>query len=666
MRGRGWFVVLVVLALGLLLAGPSGSGAQGQEGEPSPGSGEAVYKIINTYQYPGFSLTQFHLPALAHYSYLLVSGDQALAVDPGRDAAVYLDQAKKEGARLTGVLLTHNHADFVAGHTDLARRANCPIYASANSGCAFRFQALKEGSTIEVGEALIKILVTPGHTLEGMCGLVASKANPKEPLVLLSGDTLLIGRLGRPDLIEGTTAAGLASQAFDTWTNKLRHLPDNLAIFPAHGGGFLGSLRLSDEPTSTLGAEKKGEGLLQQKPRGEFVAAFLENRPEAPQYFKQIALMNKRGPQPVDWERPPAPSGVSRALTDPRLFYVVDLRSPQDYAAGHVPNAVNMPLRGRFEYWVGTMAPWNANLVLYGSPEEAQEAVTRLYRIGYPARVLTPEAWERALVPLAKSELVKPEDLKTRLKGEDSPMVVDVRPARECALPRLGGALNLPLAQLSQLAPAQLDPGQPVVTVCDSLSCASLAVGLLERLGFQKVGCLMGGSEVWAEAGLTVQGPEHPQTTPQAAAPSLPRAPRRAVRLPERISAADLKRTLLDLPGSFDLVDVRPPEAFSEYHLPGSVNADVVDVMQKPVYLKGTTPLILVDRDGSLAMAVGGVLSQKTWRPIKVLHGGLEAYRLEVEGKPAAKAASARENPEKEAGVAEAQDAKPWWRRVFQ
>ncbi len=396
------------------------------------------------------------------------------------------------------------------------------------------------------------------------------------------------------------------------------------------------------------------------------MAAFLENRPEAPQHFKQIAAVNKRGPQPVDWERPPAPSGVSRALTDPRLFYVVDLRSPQDYAAGHVPNAVNMPLRGRFEYWVGTMVPWNANLVLYGSPEEAQEAVTRLNRIGYPARVLTPEAWERALVPLAKSELVKPEDLKTRLKGEDSPMLVDVRSASGCAMPRLTGALNLPLAQLSGLAPAQLDPGQPVVTVCDAADCASLAVGLLERLGFQKVGCLSGGSEAWVEAGLTVQGTESPAIKPQAAVPPPVRLARRAVRLPERISAADLKRTLMDLPGSFDLVDVRPPEAFAEYHLPGSVNADMVDVMQKPAYLKGATPLILVDRDGSLAMAVGGVISQKTWRPIKVLHGGVEVYRLEMEGKSAAKAAAPAEPLEKEASAAEAQDAKPWWRRVFQ
>jgi hydroxyacylglutathione hydrolase len=274
MRYSRLFVLVMILALGFLGAGPlRGAEVPGDQGPAPPGDEAAAYHMVSTYEYPGFKLIQFHLPVLAHYSYLLVSGDQALVVDPGRDVAVYLDQAKKEGARITGVFLTHNHADFVAGHTELAKRANCPIYASADSGCLFRFQPLKEGSTITVGEALVKILVTPGHTPEALCGLVAGKANPTEPLLLLSGDTLWIGRLGRPDLVEGnTSAAALASLAFDTWTNKLRLLPDTIGIFPAHGGGTLCGLRLSDEPTSTLGTEKKTNSNFKIQTRGEFIA----------------------------------------------------------------------------------------------------------------------------------------------------------------------------------------------------------------------------------------------------------------------------------------------------------------------------------------------------------------------------------------------------------
>jgi hydroxyacylglutathione hydrolase len=667
MRCSRRLVVVMILALALLWAGPLwGAEVPPETGTAAPGNEAATYHIVNIYEYPGFKLIQFHLPVLAQYSYLLVSGDQALVVDPGRDVAVYLDQAKKEGARIMGVFLTHNHADFVAGHMELARRANCPIFASAESHCAFRFRPLKEGSTIEVGEALVKILVTPGHTPEALCGLVATKANPKEPILLLSGDTLWIGRLGRPDLIEGNTSAvALAAMAYDTWTNKLRLLPDTIAIFPAHGGGTLYGLRLSDEPTSTLGTEKKTSSSLKYQSRGEFIAALLADRPEVPPYFSQVAALNRRGPQLVAWEKPPAPAAINWALTNSKQYYVVDLRSAANYAAGHIPHAINIGLNGDLETWVGTLVPWDANLVLYGEAAELKEAATRLERVGYPARVITPETWEKSRIPLAKSELLKPEDLKIRLAGEDSPVVVDVRPRENCETQRLGKALSLPLTQLSALALGQLDPAQPAVTVCDSTYCASLAVGLLERLGFKQAGCLEGGPEAWAGAGLPVSGAEPLVAKPKVAPPPR-RLPKRVVRLPQRISPADLKRTLLDLPGTFELIDIRPPEAFAAYNLPGSVNVDVADVLQSPLYLKGSGPLILVDRDGSLAMAVGGALSQKTWRPIKVLYGGLDAYKKEMEAKPQVKKGPAPESPKKaNAPAPEAKAGLPWWKRLF-
>jgi rhodanese-related sulfurtransferase len=295
---------------------------------------------------------------------------------------------------------------------------------------------------------------------------------------------------------------------------------------------------------------------------------------------------------------------------------------------------------------VGTLVPVKAALVLYGHPGEVEEATTRLLRVGYAARVLTPEDWEKSRLPVEKSELLKPEDLKMRLKGEDGPMVVDVRPRREWLARPLGKLTNLPLSRLSLLAPEQLDPAQAVVAVADNVYDASPAVGILERLGFKKAAVLDGGSDTWAEAGLPASGNEPAAAKPKIAAAS-PQIPKRVVRLPQRISAADLKRTMADLPGTFDLVDIRPPQAFAAYNLPGAVNADVAEVMQNPVYLKGTRPLILVDRDGSLAMAVGGVLSQKTWRPIKVLHGGLEAYVQELGIKAPGLGPASSETPEK-------------------
>jgi len=588
----------------------------------SHGDEAATYRVVNTYKYPGFRLIQFNLAVLSHYSYMLISGKQCLVVDPGRDVATYVETAKKEGVKIKGVFLTHNHADFVAGHLELAKAVGCPIYASAASHDQFPHEALQEGAKIEVGEALVSILETPGHTPDGLCGLVAPRKHPDQPKLLLTGDVLFIGSVGRPDLLGGSvSAAALASQSYDTWTHKLSRLPDDVAIFPAHGAGSLCGAHLSDEPTSTLGAQKLSNPYFRHKTRGDYIAAVLDGLPEAPQYFKHNAALNKQGPELIDWQAPLPPElKPEAALTDPARYYVVDLRSPRQYAASHLPNSVNIGLRGRLETWVGIMVPWGVTPVLVGSKAELQEAVQRLPRIGYSARVITWEAWEKSGLPVAQSELIPPAELFARMQTPDSPVIVDVRLPNEWMGLRIGTVVNLPLNRLAELAAGKLDPTQPTVTVCNSAYRSSLAVGLLERLKFTRLGSLDGGSEAWIAAGLPVFGAE------VKAAPVAPAVPQREVKLPERLSATELQRLLVDLPGTFDLVDLRPPAAFTDYHLPGAKNVDIADVLANPAHLTGVGPLILVDRDGSLAMMVAGILSQKTPRPLKVLYGGVEAY----------------------------------------
>lgn len=595
------------------------------------GDEAATYQIVNTYNYPDYRLVQFNLAVLSHYSYMIISGNEVLVVDPGRDISAYLELAKKEKVKIKGVFLTHNHADFVAGHLELAKAADCPIYASAKSGDQFPHKPLKEGDKIEVGDAVIKILETPGHTPDGLCGLVAQKKQPDKPNLILTGDVLFIGSVGRPDLMGGSASAALlASQSFDTWTQKLSKLPDSLNIFPAHGAGSLCGAHLSDEPTSTLGAQKLANPYVKHTTRGAYIAAVLEGLPEAPQYFKHNAALNKKGPELINWQAQPKSRKPDKALTDPAKVYVVDLRNAKDYAAGHIPNSVNIAVRGRLETWVGIMVPWGADLVLCGDTKEIQEATHRLHRVGYRAEVLSVEDWKKAGLPVAKNELIKPRELYAQMKTPDSPIVVDVRLPNEWMGLRIGTVVNLPLNRLAEMAPAALDPAQRVVTVCNSAFRSSLAVGILERLGFQKVASLDGGSEAWIAAGLPTFGPETQSgsTAPAGVASggASASAPKRTLQLPERLSPATLKSLILDLPNTFELVDLRPPEAFADYHLPGARNADIADVMHNPSYLSGSVPLILTDRDGSLAMAVGGILSQKTGRPIKVLYGGLDAY----------------------------------------
>ena len=583
------------------------------------GDAAALYQIIQTYEFPEVKIIQLELAVLSHYSYLVISDGDCLVVDPGRDISTYLALAKKEGATIQGVWLSHSHADFIAGHMEFIKQLDVPIYISQRAGAGFVHKPLKEGATIEVGQAVLTLLETPGHTLDSMCAVVSSKQNPGKPLVLFSGDTLFIGSVGRPDLMGGDVAASsLASMMFDTWTKKLSKLPDDVLVLPAHGAGSLCGAHLSDQPSSTIGQQRVENAILRQKSRGEFIAAILEGLPVAPQYFAHDAAINRKGPEPVDWN-PASPPWVepSAELTDPSKYYVVDLRDAKSFAAGHIPNSVNIGLRGRLETWTGIMVPWDAQLVVAGSEEELKEAVYRLHRVGFRPKCVSFDQWKEAGLPLKQSELIEPRALYALMQSPESPVIVDVRLPSEWMALRIGATVNLPLNELAADS-GKLDRSQHLVAVCNSAYRSSMAVGVLQRQGFEHVASMDGGTEAWVAAGLPVLEAKTEGVTGTA--------PKRVVKLAERISADELKRMLMDLPGTFQLVDIRPAAYFADYHLPGSQNVDVAEVIGNPAYLTRAGPLIIVDRDGSLAMMVGGILSQKTERSVKVLFGGLEAY----------------------------------------
>ena len=593
------------------------------------GAEDALHQIVDTYRFPGFEIIQFNLPVLSHYSYLLVSGKEALVVDPDRDINAYLDHAKKHGLTIKGVFLTHSHADFVAGHLEFVKALQIPVYQNSASGAKYKIEGLKDGSSFKVGATTVKVMETPGHTPDGMCGLVFSEGDA-QPKAIFTGDTLFVGSIGRPDLLEGKmTAATLASMSFDTWHNKLSKLPDAVVVLPAHGAGSLCGANLSDDPASTIGREKSSNPYIQRKGRSEFIAAVLEGLPEAPQYFKHNAAMNREGPPLVAWDAAPAQARADESLSRSEAQWLVDLREARPYAEGHVPGSINIGLRGRLESWVGTMVPWKAPMVLIGSPAEIQEAVFRLHRVAYTGSVLPLENWTRANLPLAKSGTIKPAELYAQMQEGTAPIIVDVRMPAEWMAMRIGAVVNLPINHLAELS-SKLDPNLPVVAVCNSAYRSSLAAGILQRKGFKHVSSLEGGSAAWIEAGFPVFGSETKATASAQ--------PKRQVHLAERIAPADLNRLLKDMPGTFDLVDIRPPEAFQDYALPGATNAELAEVLSNPAYLTGAGPLIIVDRDGSLAMMVAGILSQKTKRPIKALHGGLEGFWEETELKSAVRA----------------------------
>ncbi len=628
----------IFLALLWFFAGTAAA-AQIEDTESAAHDSDAAnHSIVDTYSFPGFEVIQFNLPVLSVYSYMLISAKKSLAVDPVRDIDIYLETAKQKDVEITGVYLSHSHADFVAGHIEMVRAVNCPIFQAEKSGVKYETNPLKDGTKFTLGSAQLEFIDTPGHTPDGGCLLVYSEDDVAHPKLMFTGDVLFVGSVGRPDLMEGTVfAARLASAMFDSWNGKLSKLADSVMVFPAHGAGSLCGAHLSDEPFSTIGKEKTSNPYLQHRSRGAFIAAVLEGLPEAPQYFKYNAQRNKNGPPLVAWKAPlPSPIAATESLADPKNTYVVDVRTAEQYAVGHIPNAINIGVRGRLETWVGIMIPWQAKLVLCGSEEELKECVRRLYRVGYGPEIITLEAWEKAGLPVTIGNPISAKELYALMQQEQAPLIIDVRLPQEWMALRIGTVLNLPLNHLSELA-SQLDPSEPVVTVCNSAYRSSMAVGILERQGFSQARNLEGGSEAWIAAGypLTEVGAG---TSPSAAAStgtsaSVAPGPKQAVRLPERMSPVELKRLIMDLPGTFELFDIRPAEHFADYHLPGAVNVDVNDLMHNPKYLVGVGPLIVVDRDGSIAMAVGGVLSQKTQRTIKVLYNGLEGYWSETQGR---------------------------------
>ena len=514
MRSEMKRIACLVICVSLAIA-PLSLGAEIQDSESAThGSDSSSHKIVETYTFPGFKVVQFTLPVLSVYTYLLISDREALLVDPVRDISFYLETAKKEGSRIKGVYLTHSHADFIAGHTEMKKALNVPIYQSHKSGANYPIEAVDEKSSVKVGNATVKFMDTPGHTPDGQCCAVYSQDDPNAPKLLFTGDVLFVGSVGRPDLMEGTvSAAWLASAMYDSWTNKLSKFPDSVMIFPAHGAGSLCGAHLSDDPKSTIGRERASNSYLKANGKGEFVALVLQGLPEAPQYFQHNAKMNREGPPPVNWDLPmPKEIEATSELIKPDKYYLVDLRDAKAYAEGHIPNSVNIAARGRLETWVGMMVPWGSKLVLVGDMDLLKEARQRLYRVGYQGDIITLEAWKNAKLPVKVSSPIAPRDLYDLMQKGEAPLVVDVRLPNEWMALRIGKVLNLPLTHLDKLS-SKLDPEQPAILVCNSAYRSSMATGILERKGFQKARNLVGGSQAWIEDGLPVyEGEKTPET----------------------------------------------------------------------------------------------------------------------------------------------------------
>jgi hydroxyacylglutathione hydrolase len=451
---------------------------------------------------------QFYLGCLAHASYMLGSEGEAAVVDPQRDVEIYLKAADQQGLTIRHIFETHLHADFVSGHLELAKRTGAKIYIGAQAGAIFPHIALHDGSEVRFGKLQITALETPGHTPEGICLIVTDEEKSQAPWAVLTGDTLFIGDVGRPDLSKSHTPQQLAGMMYDSLHGKLMKLSDNVLVYPAHGAGSLCGRNMRAERSSTIGTEKLTNYALQIKSREEFIRQLTENLPSRPEYFLQDAQINRAGAGALSELRDLAPISAAElyALLQQGVF-VLDVRSNADFAAAHVPGSINIALSGQFASWAGAIMGLGAHPVLVAdTPKQYAEARLRLARVGIedPRGFLQGgiAAWKQAGFPVADVPQITVQEL-SRQRSQDL-QVLDVRREPEWQAGHIEGAEWFPLDNFKISAPA-LDPSSPVAVHCQGGYRSMIACSLLQRAGLQTVINVTGGFDAWRQAGLPVE-----------------------------------------------------------------------------------------------------------------------------------------------------------------
>src|SRR5689334_17720515 len=376
---------------------------------------------------------QFYLGCLAHASYLIGSEGEAAVVDPQRDVDEYIAEAKTEGLEIKYVIETHLHADFVSGHHELSARTSAEIVFGEKANVAFPHRAVRDGEEIKLGQVVLRFMETPGHTPEGICVLVTDTEVSEEPQKILTGDTLFIGDVGRPDLAggKGYTPQMMAEMMYESLHGKIMKLPDAVEVYPAHGAGSMCGKNMSKETWSTIGEQRKFNYALKPMTKEQFVSMMTADLAEAPAYFPRDAEINRSGARGLSELSPPAaltPQQVSELRAAGHVL--LDVRAAADFGAGHVPGPVNIGLGGQFAMWAGSLIPLNAAIVVIADTSaQVDESVVRLARVGienvkgYLQGGV--DNWRRAGFPIDSIPQVSVNELNEKLAAVADLQVVD-------------------------------------------------------------------------------------------------------------------------------------------------------------------------------------------------------------------------------------------------
>ncbi|MGB3484267.1 MAG: MBL fold metallo-hydrolase [Mycobacterium sp.] len=453
-------------------------------------------------------LEQYYIECLSHASYLIgdESTGRAIVVDPRRDITEYLADASRLGLTIEGVINTHFHADFVSGHLELVEATGAWIGFGEQADTEYPIRRLSDGEHLSLGSVDLEILATPGHTWESISILVREHISD-EPRAVLTGDSLFIGDVGRPDLVnlgDGSTT-DLAAAMYHTIHDKLMALPDSVVVMPAHGAGSSCGKNLSAELTSTIGEQRRTNPSVQPMDKDDFVALITHGQPAAPSYFSVDAAMNKRvHPLLEAQRRVPELSGAQLRAASEAGATVLDARSVEDFAAGHLHRSINVGFDGRFAETGGMIAEIGDSLVLVTYPGEEQEAALRLARVGSDNVIGYLNVDSDGAFPTDLADLMQTASRVTvteldNLLTEEGVTLIDIRNPGERETGAIPGSLHLPLAQL-RTGLAEIPTDKPIVVHCAGGWRSSVAASLLRANGFTAVSDLDGGYNAWTDS----------------------------------------------------------------------------------------------------------------------------------------------------------------------
>lgn len=460
-------------------------------------------------------LKQYYLGCLAHASYLL--GDEAsctaIIVDPQRDIQQYLDDAEKFGLRIRHVFLSHFHADFVAGHLELRDRCGATIHLGSRAQAEYAFEAMKDGDTLDLPGLRLRVLETPGHTIESISILVFDpRTDPAKPHAVLTGDTLFIGDVGRPDLRAalGWSANELGACLYDSLHQKLLTLPDETLVYPAHGSGSLCGKNLSSDTVSTLGVQRRMNYALQPMTKDEFIRLVTADQPDAPPYFSYDAVLNTREHSSLDQnlERVLHPIELDEVLRlGDAAAQILDVRDSSEYAKQHLAGSINIGLGGQYATWAGTVLDRTNPIVIVAEPGREEEAALRLGRIGFDHVKGYLRGGMEALAGrpdlLWQTERISAPMLAEELASADPPLLLDIRNPREWAAKHIDGSVNVPLNHLQERV-AEIPRDRRIAVHCAGGYRSSIAVSILHQYGVTNLIEMAGGLAAWEAARLSV------------------------------------------------------------------------------------------------------------------------------------------------------------------